>query len=265
MEFVKFFRFQSINEALMAYCLRMLRQLGAAEGSAEYLQILKDYNTLANTKGGLPRGHKAVPSDDWCAEFAAGQAHAVGLTEAYPMECSCSKIIEIAKTMGIWIESDSYIPVLGDWVLFAWKGQEGVENTLAPNHIGTIYYSDGEKMLSVEGNKGDKVDTRELAVGDKRIRGFVHPDLSGLVGSLIAPAVVEKVQEPVVPVVPVDPKLPVLYATVEQVPEWGRAAVAKLQERGWLQGVAEGDLGLTEELVRTLTVLDRAGVFELPI
>ena len=50
---------------------------------------------------------------------------------------------------------------------------------------------------------------------------------------------------------------------MEQVPEWGRAAVAKLQERGWLQGVAEDDLGLTEELVRTLTVLDRAGVFEL--
>ena len=261
-EFVKLYRFQSINEVLMAYCLRMLRQLGAAEGSAEYQQILKDYNTLANTKGGLPRGHKAVPSDDWCAIYAAGQAHAVGLTEAYPMECSCSRIIEIAKKMGIWIESDSYIPVPGDWVLYAWKGLEDQENELAPNHIGAIYGCDGEIMLAVEGNKGDKVDVRKLAVGDKRIRGFVHPDLSGLVGSLIAPVAVEKPQEPVVPV---DPRKPVLYATVEEVPEWGRAAVAKLQERGWLQGVAEGDLGLTEELVRTLTVLDRAGVFELPI
>ena len=265
MDLVKFYRFQSDKEALMAYCLRMLRQLGAAEDSAEHLDILKDYNALAQTRAGLPRGHKAVPSDDWCAIYAAGQAHAVGLTEAYPMECSCSRIVQIAKEMGIWIENDSYIPVIGDWVLFAWKGQEGVENTMAPNHIGTIYYSDGEKMLAVEGNKGDKVDTRALAVGDKRIRGFVHPDLSGLVGSLIAPVAVEKPQEPVVPVPPVDPKLPGLYATVEQVPEWGRAAVAKLQERGWLQGVAEDDLGLTEELVRTLTVLDRAGVFELPI
>ena len=265
MDFVKFYRYQSINEALMAYCLRMLRQLGVAEGSAGHLAILKDYNTLANTKAGLPRGHKAVPSDDWCAEFAAGQAHALGLTEAYPMECSCSKIIEIAKEKGIWIEDDNYKPAFGDWVLFAWKGQEGQENELAPNHVGTIYGCDGEIMVSVEGNKGDKVDTRALAVGDKRIRGFVHPDLSGLVGSLIAPAVVEKVQEPVVPVPPVDPKLPGLYATVEQVPEWGRAAVAKLQERGWLQGVGEDDLGLTAELVRTLTVLDRAGVFELPI
>lgn len=263
MEFVKFFRFQSINEALMAYCLRLLRYLGTTEGSAEHLKILKDYNTLANTEGGLPRGHKAVQSDDWCAIFAAGQAHALGLTDAYPMECSCSKIIEIAKKMGIWIESDSYIPVPGDWVLFAWKGVEGQENTLAPNHIGTIYYSDGEIMLAVEGNKGDKVDTRALAVGDKRIRGFVHPDLSGLVGSLIAPVEVGVPLEPVVPVPPVVPERPVLYATVEEVPEFARPTIAKLVDRGLLLGVDAGNLGLSEDMVRTLTVLNRARVFEI--
>ena len=262
MDFVKFYRYQSISEALMAYCLRLLTRLGAAEGGLEHLQILKDYNTLADTTGGLPRGHKAVESDDWCAIFAAGQAHRVGLTDVYPMECSCSKIIEIAKGMGIWIEDDGYIPVPGDWVLYAGKGQAGAENTLAPNHIGTIYHSDGEIMLAVEGNKGDKVDTRALAVGDKRIRGFVHPDLSGLIGTVIAPVQVPTAGEPVVPV---NPKLPVLHRTVEDVPEWGRAAVQKLVDRGALQGVGEGDLALSEDLVRVLTILDRCGVFELPI
>ena len=262
MDFVKFFRFQSIHEALMAYCLRLLRYLGITEGSAEHLQVLKDYNTLVNTKGGLPRGHKAVQSDDWCAIFAAGQAHALGLTDAYPMECSCSKIVEIAKKMGIWVESDSYIPTPGDWVLYAWKGQEGQENELAPNHIGTIYHSDGEIMLAVEGNKGDKVDIRALAVGDKRIRGFVHPDLSGLIGTVIAPVQVPAAEEPVKPV---NPKLPALHSSVEDVPEWGRAAVRKLVDRGALQGVGEGDLALSEDLVRVLTILDRCGVFELPV
>ena len=265
MEFVKFFRFQSIHEALMAYCLRLLHYLGITEGSAEHLQILKDYNTLANTKGGLPRGHKAVESDDWCAIFAAGQAHALGLTDAYPMECSCSKIIEIAKKMGIWVESDSYIPTPGDWVLYAWKGLEGQENTLAPNHIGTIYHSDGEIMLAVEGNKGDTVATRALTVGDKRIRGFVHPDLSGLVGSLIAPIEVGVPLEPVVPEPPADPKRPVLYARVDEVPEYARPTVAKLVDRGLLLGVDVGNLGLTEDMVRVLTILDRAGVFELAV
>ena len=263
MEFVKFFRFQSINEALMAYCLRMLRQLGAAEGSAEHLQILKDYNTLANTKGGLPRGHKAVQSDDWCAIFAAGQAHALGLTDVYPMECSCSRIIEIAKKMGIWIESDSYIPAPGDWVLYAWKGLEGQENELAPNHIGTIYHSDGEIMLAVEGNKGDKVDTRALSVGDKRIRGFVHPDLSGLVGSLIAPIEVGAPLEPVEPEPPADPKRPVLYARADQVPEDYRPTIVKLMERDALRGYSADNLGMSEDLARMLTINDRCGLYEL--
>ena len=238
----------------MAYCLRLLRYLGITEGSAEHLQILKDYNTLAGTKGGLPRGHKAVESDDWCAIFAAGQAHRVGLTDAYPMECSCSRIIQKAEELGIWIEADSYIPVPGDWVLFAWKGQEGQENTLAPNHIGTIYYSDGEIMLAVEGNKGDKVDTRALAVGDKRIRGFVHPDLSGLVGTVIAP---------VEPEPPADPKRPVLYARVDEVPADYRPTIVKLMERGALRGYSADNLGMSEDLARMLTINDRCGLYEL--
>lgn len=260
MDFVKFYRFQGISEALMAYCLRLLRYLDIAEGSAEHLQILKDYNTLSNTKGGLPRGHKAVQSDDWCAIFAAGQAHAMGLTEVYPMECSCTRIIELAKDMGIWIESDSYIPVPGDWVLYAWKGQEGVENTLAPNHIGTIYHSDGTLMLAVEGNKGDKVGTRALAVGDKRIRGFVHPDLTPLIGRLIAPVEAEKPQEPVVPA---DPKRPVLYARVDEVPADYRPTIVKLMERGALRGYSADNLGMSEDLARMLTINDRCGLYEL--
>ena len=263
MEFVKFFLYQSINEALMAYCLRMLRQLGAAEGSAGHLDILEDYNALAQTRAGLPRGHKAVPSDDWCAIFAAGQAHAVGLTEAYPMECSCSRIVQIAKEMGIWIENDSYIPIVGDWILYAWKGQEGQENDLAPNHIGIIYGCDGQNMLAVEGNKGDKVDTRALAVGDKRIRGFVHPDLSGLVGSLIAPIEVGVPLEPVEPEPPADPKRPVLYARVDEVPADYRPTIVKLMERGALRGYSADNLGMSEDLARMLTINDRCGLYEL--
>ena len=251
------YRWQSVAEARSAYCLRLLRWLGTAEGSAGHQKILDDYNTLAKTAAGLPRGHKAVKSDDWCAEFAAGQAHALGLTDIYPMECSCSKIIEIAKVMGIWIEDDGYIPVPGDWVLYAWNGQEAQENTLAPNHIGTIYYSDGTIMVAVEGNKGDAVGARALDVGDKRIRGFVHPDYSKLIGELIAPA-----QESAAPV---EPEEPAVYHTIDEVPEFGRATVAKLVEQGWMLGVGEDDLGIGQDLLRTLVILDRAGAFELPI
>lgn len=251
MGITRYYHYQSEAEARSAYCLRLLRHLGTTEGSAGHQKILDDYNTLSHDIG-LPRGHKAVKSDDWCAIFAAGQAHALGMTDIYPMECSCSKIIALAQTMGIWIEDDGYIPVPGDWVLYAWNGQAGQENTLAPNHIGTIYHCDGVAMMAVEGNKGDAVAVRVLAVGDKRIRGFVHPDYAQLVGALIAPPAV---QEPAQAVSPI-------YHRVEDVPEFARPTVAKLVDRGLLLGIDAGDLGLSEELIRTLTILDRAGAFE---
>lgn len=249
MELTRLYRYQSEPEVRSAYCLRQLRYLGIKEGSAEHQAILDDYNTLAKAAIGLPRGHKAVASDDWCAIFVAGQAHAMGLTDIYPMECSCSKIIELAQGMGIWIEADDYIPAPGDWVLYAWKGQEGQENTLAPNHIGTIYYSDGALMVAVEGNKGDAVAVRALEVGDKRIRGFVHPDLSGLIGSLIAPTAAQESADPI-------------YHRLEEVPEFGRPTIAKLVEKGWLLGIDADDLGIGTDMLRILTILDRAGAFD---
>lgn len=247
MELTNFYKYQTIQEAVSAYLLRLLRYLGIKEGGMEHGEIVKAYNTLAGRPEGLPRGIKAVLEYDWCAITVAGIAHAMGLTEAYPMEMSCGEIVKLAKAMGIWIEDDSYIPVPGDWCLFAWKGAEGQENTLAPNHIGAVYFSDGEIFLTVEGNKGDKVDTRALTVGDKRIRGFVHPDFSRCIGKSIAPS------EPVQPI----------YRRLDEVPEWGRATVDKLVGRGWLKGVSGDDLGLTEDLVRVLTVLDRGQVFEV--
>lgn len=261
MELTRLYRYNTEREAAQAYVLRLLRYHGAKEGGLEHRQFVDDYNTLAKTAQGLPRGIKAVMDYDWCAIFAAGQAHAMGLTEAYPMEMSCSLIIEKAKAMGLWIEGDSYIPCVGDWVIFAWEAPEG-ENMEKPDHIGVVYDCDGEIIRTVEGNKGNKVDSRAFLVGDKRIRGFVHPDLSGLIGTVIAPVQVPTAGEPVEPV---NPKLPILHSSVEDVPEWGRAAVQKLVDRGALQGVGEGDLALSEDLVRVLTILDRCGAFDLPI
>lgn len=253
MELTRLYRYQSEAEARAAYCLKLLRFLGIREGSAEHQQILDDYNTLAKRPEGLPRGWKALPSDAWCAIFAAGQAHAMGMTEVYPMECSCARIIEIAEEKGIWIEADDYIPARGDWCIFAWEAPSG-ENKAKPDHIGTVYFSDGEILITVEGNKSDTVATRAMTVGDKRIRGFVHPDYSQLIGNLIAPESKEVAME-VLEGVPV-------YDRVDEVPEYGRATVSKLIEHDWLKGVAPDALGLTDDLLRTLVILDRAGAFD---
>ena len=52
-----------------------------------------------------------------------------------------------------------------------------------------------------------------------------------------------------------------VYETLETVPTWAQPTVKKLLERGFLQGEGE-KLNLSRDMVRILTILDRAGVFE---
>lgn len=50
------------------------------------------------------------------------------------------------------------------------------------------------------------------------------------------------------------------YHTIEDVPVYARETIEKLTVDGSLLGVAEDDLGLSEELVRILVILDRRGL-----
>ncbi|MDR0889124.1 MAG: peptidoglycan recognition protein family protein [Oscillospiraceae bacterium] len=49
------------------------------------------------------------------------------------------------------------------------------------------------------------------------------------------------------------------YKTLEDVPEWGKETVKKLVDSGALQGTGDG-LNISNDLLRTLVILDRCGV-----
>ena len=49
------------------------------------------------------------------------------------------------------------------------------------------------------------------------------------------------------------------YKTLDDVPGYYRAAVDKAVDAGALNGTGNGDLNVSEDLCRTLTVLDRLG------
>lgn len=49
----------------------------------------------------------------------------------------------------------------------------------------------------------------------------------------------------------------VYYKTLADVPEYYRDAVAKAVDKGALNGTGNGELNVSEDLCRTLTVLDR--------
>nr|DAZ26029.1 MAG TPA: Cell wall hydrolase autolysin [Caudoviricetes sp.] len=48
----------------------------------------------------------------------------------------------------------------------------------------------------------------------------------------------------------------------DNMPNWAKATIQKLMDRDILRGDTEGKLGLTDEMLRILVVLDRAGVFK---
>lgn len=51
------------------------------------------------------------------------------------------------------------------------------------------------------------------------------------------------------------------YAQIEDVPDWARSTVDKLMKDGRLKGDGNGNLNLSHDMVRTLVILDRTGVF----
>ena len=52
------------------------------------------------------------------------------------------------------------------------------------------------------------------------------------------------------------------YKTLADVPEWYRGTVQKAVDKGALNGTGDGELNVSEDLCRTLTVLNRMGNLE---
>ena len=208
--------------------LTAARWLGTKEGSREHKEILKIYNSIRP----LPRGYSMRESDPWCAAFVSAAAVQSGAGERYPLECSCARIIEKAKEMDIWVERDDHIPSVGDWVLYNWDAKPTGDDTGAPDHVGVVIGMEDGDILVVEGNYDNAVKLRRVSIDWSKLRGFVHPEL-------------EEVE--------------MRYHTLEQVPGYARSTIEKLVADGSLRGIAEDDLGLSEELIRILVILDRRG------
>lgn len=51
-----------------------------------------------------------------------------------------------------------------------------------------------------------------------------------------------------------------VYNSIDEVPDWGKPTIKKLINRGYLKGNGKG-LDLSEDLLRTLVINDRAGIY----
>lgn len=207
------------------------KYLGVKEGSAAHRELVDRYN--AHTP--LARGYELQYGDPWCAGFVSAVAIECGVTAVFPTEVGCGKMVELFQSMGRWQEADGFLPQIGDVIFYDWKDSGDGDSTGAPGHVGIVETVSGCVLTVIEGNKDNAVGRREIRVNGRYIRGFGVPDYAALAA--------EK-----------------RYHTLEQTPEYARATIGKLVANGSLRGISGDDLGLSEDLVRTLVILERLGV-----
>ena len=145
--------------------------IGIKEGSNAHHKIIDRYN--ARTP--LPRSYKVKYTDAWCATFVSYVAIVLGYTDIIPIECSCPRMIELAKAAGIWVEDDAYVPKPGDIILYDWQDSGKGDNTGESDHIGFVLYVTGSYMQIGEGNYKGAVGIRGMAVNGRFIRGYITP------------------------------------------------------------------------------------------
>ena len=146
--------------------------LGYNETNGNYNKIIDIYNSHKP----LARGYAVKYTDEWCATAVSAAFIQAGLTDIAPTECSCSRMIELYKAKGRWKEADSYVPKIGDVIMYDWQDNGVGDNTGAPDHVGIVAALNGTSLIIIEGNKGQAVAYRAMTVNGKYIRGYCLPD-----------------------------------------------------------------------------------------
>lgn len=146
--------------------------LGCKESDGSHRQIIDIYNSQKP----LPVGYKVTYTDAWCSAFVSAIAIICGLTDIIPTECGCGRHIDLFRKLGIWVESDAYIPTMGDIILYNWNDSGTGECTTGASHIGYVVSCDGKNIKVIEGNISNSVGYRTLAVNSRYIRGFAVPN-----------------------------------------------------------------------------------------
>lgn len=145
--------------------------IGKNEADGSHKEIIDIYN---NHKP-LARNYKVKDTDSWCATTASSLGIATGCADIFPLECSCGKMIEKAKKMGIWVEDDNYTPKPGEFIVYDWNDDGVGDNTGWPEHMGMVEKCGNKQITVIEGNYKNAVKRRIIAVGAKFIRGYITP------------------------------------------------------------------------------------------
>ena len=220
--------------------------LGCKESDGSHRKIIDIYNSHKP----LAVGYEVKYTDSWCSTFVSAMSILCGLTDILPTECGCERHIELFKKLGAWVESDTYVPKLGDVIFYAWNDSGKGDCTDRANHVGIVTACDGKTITVIEGNISNAVGYRPIGVGARYIRGFGVPDYASKADKTVQPKRYQTLRE--------------LKEDTEHCGAY-LPTVEKLVKKGILKGKGgNGDdliLDLSEDSVRVLVMLDRAGNF----
>ena len=146
--------------------------VGLNENDGSFKKIIDIYNSHKP----LARGYALKYTDAWCAGTIGALAVACKATDIIPMEVSCPKMIDIAKSMGIWVEADDYKPMPGDIMMYDWADSGCGDNRGDADHVGVVEKVTGNTVTVIEGNYSNAVERRGMLVNGRYIRGYIAPN-----------------------------------------------------------------------------------------
>ena len=141
--------------------------IGCKESDGSFARIINKYNMTTP----LPRGYRVKLSDSWCAVFVSVILHENGL-DSY-RECSCEQMIAKCKVAGKYIEDETITPLPNDLIFFNFTSKKH-PNNLRATHVGIVESVANGIITTIEGNYGDAVKRRKIAVGSVQIRGYAR-------------------------------------------------------------------------------------------
>ncbi len=166
---------EAIRERVAEIALGLL---GIKEGTKEFEERIR---SVYNAQKPLPRGHKLSKTDPWCAAYVTVVGILAEISDIILPECSCSRMIELYKARGQWMEADGYDGQIGDILMWDWQDKGVGDCTGAPDHVGTLVEKDGDNWKVAEGNYDNQVKLRSVRRDQIHIRGWCLPDYAALV------------------------------------------------------------------------------------
>ena len=146
--------------------------LGCSEADGTHEPIIDLYNSQEV----LPMDYEVLYADSWCATFVTAAAMKAGLTDIIPPECGCQRQISLFQELGRWQEQDTYIPLPGDIIYYAWDEKPFGDCTGWADHVGIVVGTCWPFVKVIEGNKDDRVDYRIVSIWNPTIRGYGLPE-----------------------------------------------------------------------------------------